>query len=76
MVWSQLGDIADTGDFVLGVCLSVAGAIGWAVGVLMTKTTFTRQPDLDMVGLTAGQYLSAAQPPSSIAFAISGSGSD
>jgi len=32
MVWSQLGDIADTGDFVLGVGLSIAGAMGWAVG--------------------------------------------
>ena len=74
MVWSQLGDIADTGDFVLGVCLSVAGAMGWAVGVLMTKKAFTRKPDLDMVGLTAGQYVVGGAATLAIAFALEGSG--
>jgi drug/metabolite transporter (DMT)-like permease len=74
MVWSQLGDIADTGDFVLGVCLSVAGAIGWAVGVLMTKMAFTRKPDLDMVGLTAGQYVVGGAATLVLAFALEGAG--
>ena len=74
MVWSQLGDIADTGDFVLGVCLSFAGAMGWAVGVLMTKTTFTRQPDLDMLGLTAAQYVVGGAATLAIAFALEGGG--
>ena len=74
MVWSQLGDIADTGDFVLGVCLSVAGAMGWAVGVLMTKKAFLRKPDLDMVGLTAGQYVVGGAATLAIAFALEGGG--
>lgn len=74
MVWSQLGDITDTGDFVLGVCLSVAGAMGWAVGVLLTKMAFNRKPDLDMVGLTAGQYVIGGSAALVIAFALEGGG--
>jgi drug/metabolite transporter (DMT)-like permease len=74
MVWSQLGDIADTGDFVLGVCLSLAGAIGWAVGVLLTKMAFIRKPDLDMVGLTTGQYVVGGAAALALAFGLEGAG--
>jgi drug/metabolite transporter (DMT)-like permease len=72
MVWSQLGDIADTGDFVLGVGLSIAGAMGWAVGVLLTKTAFIRKPDIDMVGLTTGQYVIGGGAALALAFILEG----
>ena len=52
----------------------VAGAMGWAIGVLMTKMAFTRKPDLDMVGLTAGQYVVGGAATVAIAFALEGSG--
>jgi drug/metabolite transporter (DMT)-like permease len=74
MVSSQLGKVDDTGDFVLGMCLALLGALGWAVGVLMTKSLFTRHPDLDMVGFTVGQYLVGGTAALAIAFALEGTG--
>lgn len=70
MVWSQLGDIGDTGDFLLGFGLCLAGAIGWAVGVLLTKSAFTRKPDLDMVGLTTAQYVIGGGAALALAFSL------
>ena len=75
MVSSQLGDIPDTGDFALGMALAFLGAVGWAVGVLMTKSIFTRHPDLDMLGFTTAQYVVGGSAAVVLAFVISGSGS-
>lgn len=74
MVSSQLGDVADTADFVLGMSLALLGALGWAVGVLMTKSLFTRHPDLDLVGFTVGQYVVGGAAAVAIAFALEGTG--
>jgi drug/metabolite transporter (DMT)-like permease len=75
MVSSQLGDVADTGDFLLGMGLALAGAIGWAVGVLMTKILFTRHADIDMLGFTAAQFVIGGAVVVGLAFAIEGTGS-
>lgn len=72
MVSTQLGGIADTGDFALGMVLSLVGALAWALGVLVTKRLFTRHPDLDMVGFTTAQYLVGAAAALVLAFAIDG----
>jgi drug/metabolite transporter (DMT)-like permease len=72
MVSSQLGGIEDTGDFVLGMAFALAGALGWAIGVLVTKGLFTRHPDLDMLGYTTGQYLVGGAVALALAFAIDG----
>lgn len=75
MVSTQLGDIANTGDFVFGMVMAFLGAVGWAVGVLMTKSIFTRHPDLDMLGFTTAQYLIGGAAAVVLALAISGTGS-
>lgn len=75
MVSTQLGDIGDTGDFVLGMALALLGAIGWAVGVLMTKLMFTRHSDIDMVGFTTAQYVIGSAAAIVIAAALGGAGS-
>ncbi len=75
MVSSQLGDVADTGDFLLGMGLALAGAIGWAIGVLMTKILFTRHADIDMLGFTAAQFVIGGAVVVGLAFAIEGTGS-
>ncbi len=75
MVSSQLGNIENTGDFVLGMTLALLGAIGWAVGVLMTKSIFTRHHDLDMLGFTTAQYVIGGGAALVLALAISGTGS-
>ena len=74
MVAPQVGDIANTGDFVLGMVLALLGAIGWAIGVLMTKTLFTRHPHVDMVGFTAGQFVIGGAVAVVLALAIDGVG--
>jgi drug/metabolite transporter (DMT)-like permease len=74
MVSSQLGDITNTGDFVLGMSLALAGALGWAIGVLMTKSLFTRNPGLDMLGFTVGQYAVGGAAALVLAFALEGTG--
>jgi drug/metabolite transporter (DMT)-like permease len=74
MVAPQLGDIPDTGDFVLGMGMALLGALGWAVGVLMTKELFTRHPDLDMLGFTTAQYAVGGAVALALAFAIEGTG--
>lgn len=74
MVSTQLGGIEDSGEFALGMGFSLAGALGWAIGVLVTKGLFTRHPDLDMVGLTTAQYLVGAATLLPLAFALDGTG--
>lgn len=74
MVAPQLGDIPDTGDFALGMGMALLGALGWAVGVLMTKELFTRHPDLDMLGFTTAQYAVGGAVALVLAFAIEGTG--
>ena len=72
MVSTQLGGIEDTGDFALGMGLALAGALGWAIGVLMTKTLFTRHADLDLVGFTVAQYLLGGAAGLALAFGLEG----
>ena len=74
MVSGQLGGIEDTGDFALGMAIALAGALGWAVGVLMTKQLFTRYADLDVLGFTVAQYLVGGAAALVLAFAIDGTG--
>ena len=75
MVWSQLGDVTDTGDFVLGMVFSILAAAGWAAGILLCKALFTRRPDIDVLGFTVGQYLVGAPVLVVLGFAIAGTGS-
>jgi drug/metabolite transporter (DMT)-like permease len=74
MVSTQLGAIEDMGNFLVGMAFALAGALGWAIGVLMTKSLFTREPDLDMLGFTTGQYLVGGAAALVLAFAIDGTG--
>jgi drug/metabolite transporter (DMT)-like permease len=74
MVAPQLGEIANTGDFVLGMVLALLGALGWAVGVLMTKSLFTRHPQVDMLGFTTGQFVVGGGVALALALAMDGVG--
>ncbi len=74
MVSTQLGGIEDTRDFALGMGLALLGALGWAIGVLMTKIMFTRHESIDMVGFTAAQYVIGGAAAVVLAFALQGTG--
>lgn len=73
MVSSQLGS-GDTRDLVLGMSLALAAAAGWGVTTLIVKWLVERDPDLDLKGLTAGQYLVSAVVLVGLAFGIEGTG--
>jgi probable blue pigment (indigoidine) exporter len=75
MVSTQLGGIADTANFALGMGLALAAAVGWAVGILITKSLFTRRTDIDVVGFSVGQMVVGGGVALAIAFAIEGGGS-
>lgn len=73
MVSSQLGG-RNTGDLALGMGLALAGGVGFAVSTLLVKWLAQRDPELDVLALTAGQYLFGGGLLVVLAFAVKGSG--
>lgn len=74
MVSSQIGGDRDTTDLVLGMLLALAAAAGWGVTTLLVKWLVERDPDLDLLGLTAGQYIVSAPVLLALGFALEGTG--
>ena len=56
VVSSQLGGDQD-GLTAIGMAFALAAAIGWAVGTFVVKELVVRHPEVDLIGVTAGQYL-------------------
>lgn len=54
---SQLGSSSGAGNTAVGLAFALAAALGWAIGTLIVKEQLTRQPDTDLLGVVAGQYL-------------------
>jgi len=54
---SQLGAQSGAGRTIVGLAFALAAAFGWAVGTLVVKEQLSRQPDSDLMGIVAGQYL-------------------
>lgn len=71
---SQLGSQAGAGRTAVGLLFALAAALGWAAGVLIVKEQLTRQPDTDLLGVVAGQYLIGGAVLLAVAFATEGSG--
>lgn len=74
IVWSQVGGSAAGTGFVAGMGLALAAALGWAIGTLIVKELVVRRPDVDLVGVTAGQYVIGGAAMLAISFASEGSG--
>ena len=74
MVSSQLGGERSTRDLVAGIVLALAAAAGWAVTTLAVKSLVERNPDLDLLGLTAGQFLVGAAACVPLALGLEGTG--
>ncbi len=55
VVSSQLG--GDQDDLAVGMAFALAAAMGWAAGTFVVKELVVRHPEVDLVGVTAGQYL-------------------
>ena len=74
MVSSQLGGGLDTADLALGMGLSLAAAASWGVTTLLVKWLADRDPQLDVLGLTAGQFVVGGAVLGILAFVVDGTG--
>jgi drug/metabolite transporter (DMT)-like permease len=74
MVSSQLGGGPGGADLVLGMGLALAAAAGWGVTTLLVKWLAERDPDLDVLGLTAGQFIVGGAVLGVLAFLVDGTG--
>jgi probable blue pigment (indigoidine) exporter len=72
MVSSQLGGSVETRQLLLGSALALIAALGWAIGVLILRKLSQRPGGIDMVGITAVQFVVASVLILPIAFAVDG----
>jgi drug/metabolite transporter (DMT)-like permease len=62
VVFSDPGNIAHGSRLAVGFVLALLGALGWAGGGLGMRVLTQREPDLDIPGITAAQFLTGAIP--------------
>ncbi len=62
VVLSDPGKIAHGSQLAIGFALALLGALGWAGGGLGMRVLTQREPDLDIPGITAAQFLTGAIP--------------
>lgn len=74
MVSSQIGGGVDGADLALGMSLALAAAAGWGVTTLLVKWLAERDPQLDVLGLTAGQFIVGGAVLGILAFLVDGTG--
>lgn len=62
VVFSDPGRIAHGSQLVIGFALALLGAVGWAGGGLAMQALAQREPELDIAGITAAQFLAGGIP--------------
>jgi drug/metabolite transporter (DMT)-like permease len=62
VVLADPGNIAHGSRLAIGLGLSLLGALGWAGGGLGMRVLTQREPDLDIAGITAAQFLAGSVP--------------
>ena len=62
VVLADPGNIAHGSRLAIGFALSLLGALGWAGGGLGMRVLTRREPDLDIAGITAAQFLAGGVP--------------
>jgi drug/metabolite transporter (DMT)-like permease len=62
VVFSDPGRIAHGSQLVIGFALALLGALGWAGGGLAMQALAQREPELDIAGITAAQFLAGGIP--------------
>lgn len=62
VVFADPGNIAHGSRLAIGLGLALLGALGWAGGGLGMRVLTEREPDLDIPGITAAQFLAGAIP--------------
>jgi drug/metabolite transporter (DMT)-like permease len=62
VVFSDPGRVAHGSGLAVGLGLALLGALGWAGGGLAMRVLAQREPDLDIAGITAAQFLAGGIP--------------
>jgi drug/metabolite transporter (DMT)-like permease len=62
VVFADPGNIAHGTRLAVGLGLALLGALGWAGGGLGMRVLTQREPDLDIPGITAAQFLAGGLP--------------
>jgi drug/metabolite transporter (DMT)-like permease len=62
VVLADPGNVAHGSRLAIGFMLALLGAVGWAGGGLGMRVLTQREPDLDVAGHTAAQFLAGAIP--------------
>ena len=62
VVLADPGNVAHGSRLVIGFVLALLGAIGWAGGGLGMRVLTRREPELDIPGITAAQFLAGGIP--------------
>ena len=62
VVFADPGKIAHGSRLAIGFALALLGALGWAGGGLAMRVLTQREPDLDVAGHTAAQFLAGGIP--------------
>ena len=62
VVLSHPGGVGHGSQLAVGLALSLLGALGWAGGGLGMRVLTQREPELDIPGITAAQFLAGGVP--------------
>jgi drug/metabolite transporter (DMT)-like permease len=62
VVFSDPGHVAHGSQLAIGFALALLGAVGWAGGGLGMRVLAQREPQLDIAGITAAQFLAGGIP--------------
>jgi len=62
VVLSHPGTVGHGSQLAIGLALSLLGALGWAAGGIGMRVLTQREPDLDIPGITAAQFLAGGVP--------------
>jgi drug/metabolite transporter (DMT)-like permease len=62
VVLADPGNVAQGSQLVIGLALALLGALGWAGGGLGMRVLTQREPELDVPGITAAQFLAGGIP--------------
>ena len=73
VVLSDPGNVAHGSQLVIGFALALLGALGWAGGGVAMRVLAQREPDLDIPGITAAQFLAGGVPLIPLALLAGGS---
>ncbi len=62
VVFSDPGKVGHGSQLAIGFVLALLGALGWACGGVGMRVLTQREPDLDIAGITAAQFLAGGVP--------------